>query len=48
MGRAKAFSKNILAVLLGLTLALMALEILLRLVQPIEHRVRGNKIAYPR
>jgi lysophospholipase L1-like esterase len=44
MGRAKALFKNILAVLLGLTLALMALEILLRVVQPVEYRVRGNKI----
>jgi lysophospholipase L1-like esterase len=48
MGRAEAFFKNILAVLLGLTLALMALEILLRVVQPVEYRVRGNKIALPR
>lgn len=48
MGRGKALSKNILAVLLGLTLALMALEILLRVVQPVEYRVRGNKIALPR
>jgi lysophospholipase L1-like esterase len=44
MGQAKAFFKNILAVLLGLTLSLMALEILLRVVQPVEYRVRGNKI----
>jgi len=44
MGWGKALFKNILAVLLGLTLALMALEILLRVVQPVEYRVRGNKI----
>ena len=48
MGWGKAFFKNILAVLLGLTLALMALEILLRVVQPVEYRVRGNEIALPR
>ena len=45
MDRAEGFFKNILAVLLGLTLALMALEILLRVVQPIEYRVRGSKIS---
>ena len=44
MGRAKAVGKNILAVLLGLALALMALEILLRVFQPVEYRIRGNKI----
>jgi lysophospholipase L1-like esterase len=44
MGRFKGLFKNIVAVLLGLTLALMALEILLRVVQPVEYRVRGNKI----
>jgi len=49
MGRPKKFSleaigKNVLAVFLGLTLALVALEILLRVFQPVEYRVRGNKI----
>lgn len=48
MGRAKALFKNILAVLLGLTLALMGLEILLRVVQPVEYRIRGNKIVLHR
>jgi lysophospholipase L1-like esterase len=40
----KEIGKNVLAILLGLVLALVALEVLLRVFQPMEYRVRGNKI----
>ncbi len=40
----KPFLKNILALLLGLTLAFVTLEILLRVAEPVEWRIRGNKI----
>lgn len=36
--------KNLVALLLGLTLAFMTLEVLLRVVEPVEWRIRGNKI----
>jgi len=48
MYRAKAIFKNILAILFGLTLALGALEIMLRLFQPVEYRVKGNQLTLPR
>ncbi len=40
----KSISKNILAVLLGISVSLILLEGLLRVFQPIEYRVKGNKI----
>jgi lysophospholipase L1-like esterase len=40
----KEIGKNVLAIFLGLVLALVALEVLLRVFQPVEYRVRGNKI----
>jgi len=40
----KEICKNGLAILLGLAVAFVALEILLRVFQPVEYRVRGNKI----
>jgi lysophospholipase L1-like esterase len=40
----KEICKNVLAIFLGLVLALVVLEILLRVFQPVEYRVRGNKI----
>jgi lysophospholipase L1-like esterase len=40
----KEIGKNVLAIFLGLALALVALEILLRVFQPMAFRVRGNKI----
>ncbi len=40
----KAFLKNILALLLGLVLALVLLEGLIRIFEPIEFRVRGHKL----
>jgi lysophospholipase L1-like esterase len=40
----KEIGKNVLAIFLGLALALVALEVLLRVFQPVEYRVRGNKI----
>jgi lysophospholipase L1-like esterase len=48
MHRLKAIIKNILALLLGLTLALGTLEVMLRVFQPVEYRIRGNKIVLPR
>jgi lysophospholipase L1-like esterase len=42
--QARAFLKNLLALLLGLMLALVLLEGLIRLFEPIEFRVRGNKL----
>lgn len=44
----KAIAKNILAVVIGLLLSFLLLEGLLRIFQPIEYRVRGNKIWLPR
>jgi lysophospholipase L1-like esterase len=40
----RALLKNLLALLLGLMLALVLLEGLIRLFEPIEFRVRGNKL----
>lgn len=40
--------KNILAILIGITLSFFLLEGLLRIFQPIEYRVKGNKIKLPR
>jgi len=40
----RTICKNILAISLGLALAILALEIMLRVFQPAEYRVRGNKI----
>lgn len=42
------FSKNILAVLLGISLSFVLLEGLLRIFEPIEYRVQGSKIKLPR
>src|SRR5574340_484118 len=39
--------KNLLAVVMGLVLSFTLLEGLLRIFQPIEYRVRGNKIWLP-
>ena len=44
---ARAFLKNILALFLGIVLALMVLEGLIRIFEPIEFRVRGNKFQLP-
>ena len=35
--------KNILAILIGISLSLVLLEGLLRIFEPIEYRVKGNK-----
>lgn len=40
--------KNILAIFLGITISVVLLEGLLRIFQPIEYRVKGNKIELPR
>jgi lysophospholipase L1-like esterase len=40
--------KNILAIFIGITLSFVLLEGLLRIFQPIEYRVKGNKIKLPR
>lgn len=40
--------KNVLAVVIGLSLSFILLEGLLRIFQPIEYRVKGNKIWLPR
>lgn len=42
------FSKNILAILLGVLISFILLEGLLRIFQPIEYRVKGNKLKLPR
>jgi lysophospholipase L1-like esterase len=44
----KKFYQNILAILIGLTLSFFLLEGLLRVFEPIEYRVKGNKIILPR
>lgn len=44
---ARAFLKNVLAVFLGIVLALIVLEGLIRIFEPIEFRVRGNKLQLP-
>ena len=44
---AQAFLKNILALFLGIVLALMVLEGLIRIFEPIEFRVRGNTLQLP-
>jgi len=44
---ARAFLKNILALFLGILLALIVLEGLIRIFEPIEFRVRGNKLQLP-
>ena len=44
----RTISKNILAILLGVSISLVLLEGLLRIFQPIEYRVRGDKIEFPR
>jgi lysophospholipase L1-like esterase len=43
----RAILKNMLALLLGLLLALVLLEGLIRIFEPIEFRVRGNKLQLP-
>jgi lysophospholipase L1-like esterase len=42
------FAKNILAILLGISISFVLLEGLLRIFQPIEYRVQGDKIKLPR
>lgn len=42
--RARAFLPNLLALLLGLVLALVLLEGLIRIFEPVEFQVRGNKL----
>ena len=44
----KKISKNLLAILIGITLSFVLLEGLLRVFEPIEYRVKGNKIKLPR
>jgi lysophospholipase L1-like esterase len=44
---ARPFLKNTLALSVGIVLALMVLEGLIRLFEPIEFRVRGNKLQLP-
>lgn len=44
----KVILKNILAVVIGLSVSFILLEGLLRIFQPIENRVKGNKIWLPR
>ena len=44
---ARAFIKNVLALSLGIVLALMVLEGLIRIFEPIEFRVRGDKLQLP-
>jgi lysophospholipase L1-like esterase len=41
------FLKNVLALFLGIVLALIVLEGLIRIFEPIEFRVRGNKLQLP-
>ena len=41
-------SKNLLSILIGITLSFVLLEGLLRVFEPIEYRVKGNKIKLPR
>jgi lysophospholipase L1-like esterase len=48
MKRVKTILNNILALLLGLTLALMTLEMLLRVFEPIQWRISGDKIVLTR
>jgi hypothetical protein len=43
MPRAQAILKNILAILLGVTLVPGSLEIMLRVFQPMQSRVKGNR-----
>ena len=43
----KVILKNIMAVVIGIVLSFILLEGLLRIFQPIEYRVRGNKIWLP-
>ena len=43
----KVILKNIMAVVIGIVLSFIILEGLLRIFQPIEYRVRGNKIWLP-
>jgi lysophospholipase L1-like esterase len=45
--RARSFFKNILALLLGLMVALVLLEGLIRTFEPIEFQVRGHKLKLP-
>ena len=44
----KNLAKNILAIILGISVSFVLLEGLLRIFQPIEFRVKGNKIVLPR
>jgi hypothetical protein len=42
------YFKNILAILIGISISFVLLEGLLRIFEPIEYRVKGNKIKLPR
>lgn len=44
----KNLSKNILAILLGISVSFFLLEGLLRIFQPVEYRVKGQKLKLPR
>lgn len=44
----KNLGKNLLAIILGLSVSFLLLEGLLRIFRPIEFRVKGNKIVLPR
>lgn len=44
----RSISKNVLAIFIGITLSFVLLEGLLRVFEPIEYRVKGNKIKLPR
>jgi hypothetical protein len=49
MGKSfRSIGKNLLSVCLGIFISLVLLEGLLRVFQPIEYRVKGNKIELPR
>jgi hypothetical protein len=43
----KNFLKNLIALFLGCVLALVSIEIVLKIYNPIETRIRGNKIILP-
>jgi lysophospholipase L1-like esterase len=45
--RTRALGKNVLALALGVVLAVVVLEGLIRVFEPIEFRVRGNKLQLP-
>jgi hypothetical protein len=49
MGRgSRNIGKNLLAIFIGISISFVLLEGLLRIFQPIEYRVKGNKVKLPR